>query len=136
MPRSSRVVELGHDFRLVGSVAYAVGVVINTIFRCVFIDFFDNGPCFYVSGISCCICIVIAIVVLIVIPVTVISITVIALASIVAIITIVVSSGWALTFPVAPLGPAFILEVAKLVAVVTFDILLVAFLSACSKSIF
>ena len=55
---------------------------------------------------------------------------------VVAVLVVVSSSGWALAFFVAPFGPAFVLEVAKLVAVVTFNILLVTFLRACSESVF
>ena len=116
--------------------ANTVGIVVNIVFRHVFIDFFNGGPCFYVGSISCCIRIFIAIVVSIAVPVTVISVAIIAMVPVVAIIAIVISSRWALAFFIAPFSPAFGLEVAELVAVETFDIFLVAFLSVCPESIF
>ena len=113
--------------------------------RVFILNFFDGSPSSNI-GLSCVGTIIgVTIFVVAVVAVGVTVVTIVLATTIIAAITVgvgigvgvgvgVVAPGWALTFFVAPFGPAFGFHMSKVVAIVAFDFAHVALLRACSES--
>ena len=140
MARGSRVIELDLYSGLVDSRYCGVDSISVRVF---ILNFFDGSPSSNV-GLSCVGTIIgVTIFIVAVIAVVVTVVTIVLATTIIAAITVgvgigigvgVVAPGWALTFFVAPFGPAFGFHMSKVVAIVAFDFAHVALLRACGES--
>ena len=138
VPRCSGVVEFDLNFWLLSLVACAVSSLWGKIDF--IIDFFDGSlgmfhhcPCLdiCICGVHIIIVVVVLVVILVMAAAVVVMISARSITVIVIIIIVIVISpaGWALSFFVTTLGPAFRLVVPLMVAIVALDVGSVSFLS-------
>ena len=131
VPRCSRVIEFDLDFWLLGLVAHAVSSLQGKVDFV--IDFFNGSlgafhhcPCLDVH--VCGVCVIVGVVVPVVIPVPTAAV-VVAISPRSVTVIVISPAGWALSFFVATLGPAFGLVVPLVVAIIALDVGSVSFLS-------